>query len=139
MKSITYAQLKANQQKEVDNFPFMFAFGREQFDEMLKKNNVTVSDICSIGCGGYIRKTDFKAMHDMFDRHTAELAEARKQNKFLKEAILNEMSNHEYCVTYDREEVLNACGITEDDFQKNEDVHKAWNAAKKNYMLAVEA
>lgn len=135
---MTYTELKAKQQQEVNAFPFMFAFGQQQFDEMLKKNNVSKADIYSIGAGGYIRKTDAKAMEEMFVRHKNELAEAKKQSKFLKEALLHEMSNHEYCITCDREEVLAACGLTESDYQSNEDIRKAWKAAKKDYIAAVE-
>lgn len=135
---MTYTELKARQQKEVNAFPFMFAFGQKQFDEMLEKNGVTKSDIYSIGAGGYVRKSDAKAMEEMFTRHKTELAEARKQNKFLKEAFLHEMANHEYCITCDREEVLTACGITEDNYQKNEDIRKAWKEAKKAYIAMVE-
>jgi len=135
---MTYTELKARQQKEVNEFPFMFAFGQKQFNEMLEKNGVTKSDIYSIGAGGYIRKSDAKAMEEMFARHKSELAEARKQNKFLKQAFLREMANHEYCITYDREEVLAACGITEAEYQKNEDIRKAWKEAKKAYIAMVE-
>jgi len=136
---MTYAELKAKQQQESNDFPFMWAFGQQQFDEMLRKNNVTTKDIYSIGAGGYIRKTDAKAMVEMFNRHKTELAEARKQSKFLREAIINEMSNHEYCITGDREEVLEACGITEADYQNNEDIRSAWKAAEKTYAASVRA
>ena len=135
---MTYKELTAKHQEEVNSFPLMFAFGRQQFDEMLAKNNVTAKDIYSIGAGGYVRKTDAPAMSAMFSRHKKELTEARKQNKFLTEAFLYEMANHEYCITFDSDEVLAACGITEDDYKNNEGIRKAWKAAKAKYIQEVE-
>jgi hypothetical protein len=135
---MSYNELKEKQQQEVNAFPLMFAFGQKQFDEMLEKNNVTAKEIYSIGAGGYVRKTDAQAMSDMFKRHSQELTEARKQNKFLQESFLYEMANHEYCITFDREEVLCACGLTESDYQTNADVRKAWKAARNEYANQVE-
>ena len=134
---MTYRELKDKQQQEVNDFPLMFAFGQKQFDEMLAKNNITPKDIYSIGAGGYVRKTDAPAMSAMFDRHKKELAAAKKQIKFLKEAFIYEMGNHEYCITFDSDEVLAACGITEEDYKNNEDVRKAWKAAKQAYIQEV--
>ena len=136
---MTYNELKNKQQEEANAFPFMFAFGQQQFNEMLEKNGVKTSDIYSIGAGGYIRKTDAEAMRAMFKRHKKELAEARKQNKFLKEAFLHEMANHEYCITCDREEVLNACGIAEAEYNNNADIRKAWKTAKNEYINFIES
>lgn len=136
---MTYRELKEKQQQEINDFPFMWAFGQQQFDEMIAKNNVKISDIYSIGSGGYIRKTDAQSMKEMFSRHKKELAAARKQIKFLKEAFLYEMANHEYYLTFDSDVVLAACGVTEEDYQNNEDVRKAWKAAKKEYITEVES
>lgn len=130
-----YAELKAKHQEEVNAFPFMFAFGAKQFDEMLKKNNLTINDIYSIGAGGYIRKSDADAMEEMFKRHRKEMKEAMKSQEFLRSAFLYEMANHEYGFTHDSEEVLRACGITEEEFQKNDYMKKAWREAEKAYRL----
>lgn len=130
---ITYAELQARQQAEVNSFPLMWAFGREQFEKMLKENGLTVNDIISIGAGGYVRKSDYKAMQEMFRRHKRERKEALKHMEFLEQAILKEMANHEYCITYDREEVLAACGISEDEYESNEDIRKAWRSAERAY------
>lgn len=130
----SYRELKEKQQQEVNDFPLMFAFGNQQFAEMLEKNNVTIKDIYSIGAGGYVKKTDAPAMNEMFARHKKELAEARKQIKFLKEAFYHEMANHEYCITYDDEEIFSACGVTAEDYRNNEDIRKAWKAAKAAYL-----
>jgi len=51
---------------------------------------------------------------------------------------LYEMANHEYCITFDREEVLTACGLTENDYQTNADIRKAWKAARNEYATQAD-
>ena len=68
----TYRELKRRHQKEVDNFPLGTAFSDERFEEMMKNWGLTVNDcdkIYRIGSGMFVRKSDYKAMHEMFDRH----------------------------------------------------------------------
>ena len=70
-----YLKLKEKHQKEVNDFPFGFAFSNEQFKDMMKKFGLKEKDtdkIYSIGAGGYIKKTDAEAMHNMFKRHREE-------------------------------------------------------------------
>lgn len=57
----SYDQLRARQQKEVDDFPMAFAFNDKQFAEGMRKLGLDPSETCqvlSIGAGGFIRKTD---------------------------------------------------------------------------------
>lgn len=73
MKENIYLKLKNKQQKEIDNFPFGFAFSDEQFKEMMNKWGLTENDtdkIYSLGHGSYIRKADAKAMEYMFNNHS---------------------------------------------------------------------
>ena len=79
-----YSELRQKQQKEVDEFPFGFAFSNEQFKEMMEKFGLTENDtdkIYSIGAGGYIRKSDADAMHEMFTRHEKERQQAIENDK----------------------------------------------------------
>jgi hypothetical protein len=126
-----YTELKSKHQKEVGAFPFGFAFNKDQFDEMMTKwgfDPKNVREILSIGGGGYIRKSDADAMHEMFDRHAAERKTAMQDDDYLFQMFNYELANHEYCVTYDLTDTLEALDLTIDEI--NADPRMA-NALKK--------
>lgn len=111
-----YSELKAKHQKEVDAFPFGFAFNTKQFNEMMEKWGLTPDDtdkIYSIGGGGYVRKSDSEAMDKMFKRHALERKMARKYgDEYLFEMFAYELANHEYCITHDLTDTLEALDLT---------------------------
>lgn len=117
-----YTDLKSKHQAEVNAFPFGFAFNQSQFDEMMKKWDLKPTDIreiLSIGGGGYIRRDDAKAMHEMFARHESELRTAMQDYDFAFEAFNYELGNHEYCITYELDDTLDALGLTIDEINAN--------------------
>ena len=135
-----YNELRQKQQKEVDEFPFGFAFSNEQFKEMMEKFGLTENDtdkIYSIGAGGYIRKSDADAMHEMFTRHEKERQQAIENDKdssgYIYEMFRYELDNHEYCITYDLEPTLRALGLTEEEVNKNPKLLKGLKKALKHY------
>ena len=135
-----YLKLKEKHQKEVNDFPFGFAFSNEQFKVMMKKFGLKEKDtdkIYSIGAGGYIRKTDSEAMHNMFKRHREEIENEIKNDKdgtgFIYEMFRYELSNHEYCVTYDIEPTLDALGLTLDEINKHQNLVMGLKKALDEY------
>ena len=135
-----YLELKQRQQKEVNDFPFGFAFSNQQFKEMMEKFGLKETDtdkIYSIGAGGYIKKTDAEAMHNMFKRHREEIENEIKNDKdgtgFIYEMFRYELSNHEYCVTYDIEPTLDALGLTLDKINENQNLVKGLKKALDEY------
>ena len=131
-----YQELKAKHEKEVEAFPFMWAFDEKQFDAGMKGLGLDPTDtdkIFSIGAGGYIRKTDAPAMKEMFTRHKAELKAARAADKkakgFTFEMFLYELDNHEYCYTGDASEALAALGLSYEEVQADERLSKAFKKA----------
>lgn len=112
-----YTELKSKHQAEVNAFPFGFAFNQSQFDEMMRKWDLKPTDIreiLSIGGGGYIRRSDSKAMHEMFKRHEAEWSIAIQDEEFMFEMFNYELANHEYSYTGDLTDTLEALGLTMD-------------------------
>ena len=75
-----YKELRDRQQAEVNALPLGFAFGKSQFDEMMRGWGLDpekdLDKIVSIGAGGYIQKKDRSLMHETFDRHRRERKEA---------------------------------------------------------------
>ena len=134
-----YLELKNKHQKEVDNFPFGFAFGKDQFAEMMAKWNLTPEDtdkIYSIGGGGYVRKCDSDAMHEMFERHAQEREVAIRENKddYLYHMFNYELANYEYSYTGDLTDTLDALDLTLEEIEANPQMDEALKRACKHQM-----
>jgi hypothetical protein len=137
-----YLELKNKMQKEVDNFPMVFAFSNEQFKEAMEKLGLTENDtdkIYSIGGGGYIRKTDSEAFGELIERHEKEMqAEIDKDETgegFIKDMFYYELCNHEYSYTRDTESTLDALDLTIQEVRASEKLSHGLQLAKE---LALE-
>lgn len=132
-----YIELKNKHQKEINAFPLGFAFSPEQFDKMMANWGLTPEDtdkIYSIGGGGYIRKCDSDALHEMLDRHAKEREEAINENKddYLYHMFNYELANHEYGYTYDVTDTLDALDLTMEEIEADERMLEAFKRAIKN-------
>lgn len=137
----SYTELKARQQAEANAFPLGFAFSNDQFTAMMQKwgldPDLDLDKILSIGLGGYLRKSDKDAFAAMLRRHKAEQKEARAADRagtaYLLEMFRYELANHEYCVTGDLTETLDALGLTMEDVNRNPAMKKALMQALQEY------
>lgn len=140
----TYRELKEQHQIEVNEFPLGFAFGNDQFVEMMSKwgldanNKEDLRKIVSIGAGGFVQKKDVPAMEEMFGRQKNELKEFRKDRAELKKAILHEMLNIEYGYSHDDEHLCDNLGINFNDFKKDTELQKLFNEVEKKYYEKVQ-
>jgi hypothetical protein len=73
------------------------------------------SQIIYIGGGSFVRKSDYKAMHEMFARHEAERKAAMQDDEYLYQMFNYELGNHEYSYTQDLTDTLEALGLTIDE------------------------
>lgn len=131
-----YDELRAKQQKEIDNFPFMWAFNKKQFSEGMEKLGLKETDIdkiYSIGSGGYIRKTDSDKLKEMLDRHTEEMKRAIEEDTtgdgFIFDMFYYELANHEYSYTGDITDTLECLGLTEEEVNADERLLHGLNRA----------
>ncbi|MFI3238751.1 MAG: hypothetical protein R3Y47_12135 [Lachnospiraceae bacterium] len=123
----TYSEMKHRQQEEINGFPIMFAFNDTQFNEGMQKLGLEPSDtdkIYSLGnTGGFIRKTDSKALDELLTRHEQEMSTNIAKDKtgegFIFEMFYYELGNHEYIITGDVTETLDALGIEEQEVNDN--------------------
>jgi len=99
----TREELRKAHEKEINDFPIVWAFSNEQFEEGIRekyglnaKKKADLKKLCSIGMGGYMLKTDVKPYLEMLKRHSRELKEFNADFKRLVEEIKYEMWNHEY-------------------------------------------
>lgn len=138
-----YRELKNKQQKEINDFPFIFAFSNKQLEENMLKLGLNKDDtgkLYSLGSGTFIRKEDSKKMDEMFDRHNEELKAAINEDtigdNFIYDMFVYELNNHEYCITYDIDDTLKALNLTIDDIKNDErlkyGLSKAINYIKGN-------
>ena len=117
------------------------AFSQKQFDEMMAKWGLLPTDtdkILHIGGGCYIRKTDREAFHELVDRLDREKQEAiaadTTSDGIIKDMFLYELANHEYCITYDLEDTLNAVGLTVDEINADKRLLRGLEKALSQYL-----
>ena len=129
-----YTTLKHKHQSEINAFPLGFAFSEEQFSEMMAKWNLKPEDtdkIYSIGGGGYVRKSDADAFHELVERHAQEREVAQKENKddYLYHMFNYELANHEYSYTGDLDDTLDALDLTYEEIKANDIMYDALTRA----------
>ncbi len=134
-----YVELKNKLQKEFDEFPFGFAFSNEQFEKMKEELGVKDnSELISIGAGGYIRKSDEKALDELINGKEKRIADAIAEDKtgegFIKDMFLYELANHEYCITYDLSDTLYSLDLTMDDIKNDKRLLIGLELAKNEYL-----
>jgi hypothetical protein len=134
-----YYTLKERQQKEVDLFPLFFAFNKKQFAEGMAKFGFQPEETDKIyrlgDTGGYYRCTDGERLFEMFARHEKEMQEAIDGDPtgegFILDMFAYELANHEYIVTGDEEDALNALGLTWEDIEKDKRLRHGFHLAEK--------
>jgi len=135
-----YLKLKKKHQEEVNNFPIKFSFSNKQFDEGMGELGLdpeTDRDKVVAGfAGAFYKKTDAPRLRDMLNRHAKERKEAIAGDLTGEGYIYNmfdyELANHEYCVTMDETDALEALGITHEEIQKNEALSNGFIEARRN-------
>ena len=135
-----YLELKKKHEKELNDFPIKFAFGNEQFKEMMKDFGLTENDtdkIVSIGFGGYVKKENLKAMEELFKSQADEMKQAFNDDEFLESAFNYEMGNHEYIITYDKADVFSALGLSIKSLD-DERVYNIFKKAENKYLEDME-
>lgn len=141
----TYEEMKNRQQKEFDAFPMGAAFSKKQFEEMMQKWGLTINDtdkICSIGDGCYIKKADIESFLALINKTSVELKNAITSDLtgdgFIFDMFVYELANHEYCITYDLDDTLNALGLTIEEIKADKRLHYGLNKAIKHYLKNYE-
>ena len=121
-----YVTLKNKQEKEMNNFPMIFAFSKQQLIDGMKKLGLEPTDtnkLLDIGFGGFILKSDEQALDTLIAKHKAEFEKAMVDDEtgenFIYEMFNYELDNHEFCITYEIEDTLDALDITLDDVKAN--------------------
>lgn len=141
-----YMEMKERQQKEVNALPIKFAFSSKQFEEAMKEWGYTPDDTDKIyklgSTGGFYRREDSKLIFSTFERHEKEKAEAIEADTggtgYIYDMFMYELANHEYCITYDLEPTLDACGLTEEEVLASPALLSGLKKAKADYLAQAE-
>lgn len=128
-----YYEFKQQQEKKLNDFPIFFAFSDKQFEEGKEKLQIKDnSELLSIGAGGYIRKSDKEAFKKMFNDSDIARQEFLKDPEQLKDALIYELGNHEFCITYDYDDALEALDL--DINTMTEEQKEILKQAKNEYL-----
>lgn len=136
-----YRELIEQQQARYSAFPHGAAFTEEQLKEEMKRLQVhDRKELIGIGAGVFIRRTDLKEYTEMRIELSRERIKFLQVDENLFDALVYELGNHEYCVTYDDEEAVNALGlnIEEMDEESSERFMRILTQAKKYYLAMCE-
>ena len=114
-----YRELRERHQIEFNKFPIKYASSDDKLETVLKEFGLKKSDkhkLVSIGIGGgIIRESDVDDFLKLIRRHKEELKEAIDSDEtgegFIKEMFIYELGCHEYCLTREFDETLEACRI----------------------------
>ena len=141
----SYVEMKERHQKEVNEFPMKFAFSDEQFKKAMEELGLTEKDVdkvVGIGAGGFIRKSDVNAYKEMGKRQFKEFWKAIQEDKigdkFIKEMFLYELDNHEYILTREIDDTLDALGLTHNDIRNNNNLRTGLLLAEKECLEQYE-
>lgn len=136
-----YDEIKAKHQKKVNEFPLMFAFNQEQFDNGMKSLGLKPNDIdkiYSIGGGGFIRKNDLDAYNKLWEDIRKEHNELINLDKtgegYIKDMFVSELENHEYAYTYELDDTLDALELTIEDIVKSPTLKHGLELARKEVL-----
>lgn len=141
MEKNSYLKMKEEQQERINKLDLKFAFSDEQFkkamDELGLKENET-DKIVSIGAGGFCLKETADKLNQYCKEYQEAKKEAFKNDEFLQDAFEYELGNHEYIITYDLEETLDALSITKE-YYKNKRYQRIMKKAIASYKKDMEA
>ena len=117
-----YRAMKKRHQQEVHAFPLGYAFGNQQFKELMSKwgldadKKEDLAQVSSLFVGAYILKKDIPAYRDMCHRHQEEreaaIAADQTGDGYIYQMFLCELEDHEYGYTRDTEDALTILGYT---------------------------
>lgn len=138
-----YLELKKENQKKFNDFSkkyiyWIFAFSEKEFNDKLLELNLSKDDIVSIGAGGFIKKSDKEKYLSLHLNSMENIIDIIKDDdEELKKAFIYELGNHEYCVTYDLDDTLDALGLTRKQLQEDPRMALIMNKACEEYLSTI--
>ena len=134
-----YQEMQERHQEKINNFPMKFAFSNEQFKKAMEELGLKETDtdkIYSFGGGGFYLKTDSEKLSKIARDFNAELRKAIDEDKdnFVFDMFDYELGNHEYVITYETEDSIEAIGLTVKEVYDNPKLLKELKRACKSQI-----
>ena len=133
-----YTEMREEHQKKVSDFLdkyCFFAFNKAQFSKGLAKYNIAEEDapkrIRSFGGGVFILKEHAKELTELTSTLNQEMEAAAADPDFAYQMCYYELADHEYCITLDVAETLQALGYTLEEVERDVILAKALERAKE--------
>lgn len=136
----SYDELREIQQERFNNLPIGFAYSEKQFNEMMHRwgldPDTDTDQICYVfGRLGFARKSDLPLIKATVKKEQEETEQAiasdRDGTGFIYDMFVSEMFNHEYGLTHNIDEVLEALGLTADQVNSDERFQSAMKMASE--------
>ena len=129
-----YSTLQNTQQERFNALPIYFAFGNNQFEDLLAKLGAEVKELFTFGAGSIMKKKDKHLLVEHYRLSTIEDTEAMKDDAYIYQMFICELGNHEYGYTYDMEDTLNACGYNEETIREDPRIFSICQKARKDFI-----
>lgn len=134
-----YKKIKEKHQEEANRFPMYWAFGDNQWKDLLNKLNLTEEEAQEkliLGpAGSLMFKEDVSKFTKMMENHYNEIQNEISKDKdgttFIKDMFIYELINHEYGYTRDLTDTLESLQITDKDLQDKENLRNGLELAIK--------
>lgn len=138
-----YTEFRKKESELYAKLPIKYAFGKEQFQQMLREFGLDVDDenslsqLAHIYSGAYCLKKDKQQVFDYFEEAAKRKEEFLKDEAQLKDALIYEFGNHECGYTYNFMEGVSAL-FDEDEIENNMLLAKVYPIARKEYLEKYE-
>ena len=134
-----YLELKMKQSKEFRKLPMKVAFGKKQFEEIMKQWGFTTSKedttkVCMLVSGCYCLIEDKPLFDEYFERTEKEITDFLKDDDNLKIALKYEFANHECGYTDKPQDALPPLFITLVDLKTDERMKRMFNEAWTEFL-----
>lgn len=139
---VKFKRLKEKDFNDILSEYWFFAFSTDDLYKWLEKlwidkdkDNLS-EKLLKTWAGWYILKEKYNEYTSMQENYPNQLKEFLENEENLLEAFYYELWNHEYVITYDITDTLNALWLKYDEMSENQKV--ILEKAKKEYLLSVE-
>lgn len=131
-----FKKLKNGNFEEFSKKYMFFAFDNEALEKGKEQLNVESNkDLIHLGAGCYMKKDDLDKYKALNSDYVQTLHDKMLSSEmFAVDAFLYELANHEYIITYDETDTLNALSLTADQVIENDNLITALAIAKNKYL-----
>lgn len=117
MSKLKYRSFKTQQQTRLSELPIRWAFNKNQLDKIMEETGWSTKDMVALRGGGVTHRQNLSFIKQILDEVGQAQVDAFSDDDFLLEAIVFELSNHEYIITQDCTDVVQSLDL---DIKNNE-------------------